>query len=201
MSIYHQKSSVSSSSLDFGPWTTWWCMLTFARRGWCRLECRLETAHHRSCAQCRARLEIWVSNLGRIWQPVHSSENPTAGTVQNADWAFGYLSDVMFFLNVFLTIPKVYEIGIDWDCPWCSHMTGTYCWCLLWPPGPWSVMLGATQAEPAAYPTTRSKCIACMQQLRLRCRVFVATIFGVKNATTIIWIEEIICWSYPHVHW
>jgi len=105
------------------------------------------------------------------------------------------------FFYVFLTIPKVYEIGIDWDCPWCSHMTGTYCWCLLWPPGPWSVMLGATQAEPAAYPTTRSKCIACMQKLRLRCRVFVATIFGVKNATTIIWIEEIICWSYPHVHW
>ena len=85
---------------------------------------------------------------------------------------------LMFFFNVFLTIPKVYEIGIDWDGPWCSHMTGTYCWCLLWPPGPWSVMLGATQAEPAAYPTTRSKCIACMQQLRLRCRVFVATIWG-----------------------
>lgn len=40
-----------------------------------------------------------------------------AGTVQNADWAFGYLSDVMFFLNVFLTIPEVYEIGIDWDGP------------------------------------------------------------------------------------
>lgn len=152
-------------------------MLTFARRGWCRLECRLETAH-RSCAQCRAHLEIWVSNLGRIWQPVHSSEKSHSRDCPKRRLGVWILVWCYVFFNVFLTIPKVYEIGIDWDGPWCSHMTGTYCWCLLWPPGPWSVMLGATQAEPAAYPTTRSKCIACMQQLRLRCRVFVATIWG-----------------------